>query len=104
MPATTAGAGSFDGTGAGGVTGTAVEEFEAQRPRLFGLAYRLLGSAMDAEDVVQDAYLRWQGADPPSIAAPQAWLAKVVTNPDKLRFAARQAMGLSHLKSLPGLS
>ena len=62
------------------MAGTAVEEFEAQRPRLFGLAYRLLGSAMDAEDVVQDAYLRWQGADPPSIAVPQAWLAKVVTN------------------------
>jgi len=71
MPATTPRAGSSDGTA---MAGTAVEEFEAQRPRLFGLAYRLLGSAMDAEDVVQDAYLRWRGADAPSIAAPQAWL------------------------------
>ena len=70
------------------MAGTAVEEFEAQRPRLFGLAYRLLGSAMDAEDVVQDAYLRWQGADAPSIAAPQAWLAKVVTNLSLNRLAS----------------
>ena len=36
-------------------------EFERQRPRLFGLAYRLLGSDQEAEDVVQDAYLRWSG-------------------------------------------
>src|SRR5262249_58236465 len=55
-------------------------EFEAQRGRLFGLAYRLLGSATDAEDVVQDAFLRWSGADHAAIAAPGAWLAKVVTN------------------------
>ena len=73
------------------MAGTAVEEFEAQRPRLFGLAYRLLGSAMDTEDVVQDAYLRWQGADPPSIAAPQAWLAKVVTNLSLNRLASARA-------------
>ena len=58
----------------------AVGEFEAQRGRLFGLAYRLLGSAADAEDVVQDAYLRWHGADPAAIGAPGPWLAKVVTN------------------------
>src|SRR5437899_588761 len=45
-------------------------EFEAQRTRLFGLAYRLLGSASDAEDVVQDAFLRWSGADRDSVAAP----------------------------------
>jgi RNA polymerase sigma-70 factor (ECF subfamily) len=55
-------------------------EFEAQRGRLFGLAYRLLGSAEDAEDVVQDAYLRWQSADRAAVAVPSAWLAKVVTN------------------------
>lgn len=57
-----------------------VGEFEGQRGRLFGLAYRLLGSAAEAEDVVQDAYLRWHGADHGAIAAPAAWLAKVVTN------------------------
>jgi RNA polymerase sigma-70 factor (ECF subfamily) len=55
-------------------------EFQAERGRLFGLAYRLLGSAADAEDVVQDAFLRWHDADRASIAAPSAWLAKVVTN------------------------
>jgi len=55
-------------------------EFEAQRGRLFGLAYRLLGSAEDAEDVVQDAYLRWQGVDRSSVRFASAWLAKVVTN------------------------
>jgi RNA polymerase sigma factor (sigma-70 family) len=54
--------------------------FEEQRKRLFGLAYRLLGSAKDAEDVVQDAYIRWNGTDPTSIANPPAWLTKVVTN------------------------
>src|SRR5215472_12905421 len=74
-----------------GMAGTTAEEFEAQRPRLFGLAYRLLGSAVDAEDVVQDAYLRWQGADQSSIAAPRAWLAKVVTNLSLNQLASARA-------------
>jgi RNA polymerase sigma-70 factor (TIGR02957 family) len=56
------------------------EEFEAQRPRLFGLAYRLLGSAAEAEDAVQDAYLRLHGADRAAIESLRAWLTKVVTN------------------------
>ncbi|MFB7617332.1 RNA polymerase sigma-70 factor [Kitasatospora sp. NPDC056181] len=60
-------------------SGTA-EEFTAHRPRLFGLAYRLLGSAEEAEDAVQDAYLRWSGARRAEIGHPGAWLAKVVTN------------------------
>lgn len=47
---------------------------------MFGLAYRMLGSAEEAEDVVQDAYLRWNGADRSAIGRPAAWLAKVVTN------------------------
>ncbi|MEU3253879.1 RNA polymerase sigma-70 factor [Streptomyces sp. NPDC006997] len=55
-------------------------EFEQHRPRLFGLAYRMLGSAHEAEDAVQDAYLRFSGADRQSIEHPAAWLAKVVTN------------------------
>src|ERR1700735_843154 len=42
------------------------ETFQAHRRRLLGLAYRLLGAASDAEDVVQDAYLRWSAADPDS--------------------------------------
>ncbi|MEU3605947.1 RNA polymerase sigma-70 factor [Streptomyces sp. NPDC035033] len=55
-------------------------EFTAYRSRLFGLAYRMLGSAEEAEDTVQDAYLRWSGADRAAIALPGAWLAKVVTH------------------------
>ncbi|MDT9685943.1 RNA polymerase sigma-70 factor [Streptomyces sp. TRM76323] len=57
-----------------------VEEFESHRPRMFGLAYRMLGSAAEAEDVVQDAYLRWSGTERDRIDRPGAWLAKVVTN------------------------
>ncbi|WP_211301276.1 RNA polymerase sigma-70 factor [Murinocardiopsis flavida] len=57
-----------------------VDEFQAQRGRMFGLAYRLLGSAEEAEDVVQDAYLRWSAADHAAIIAVPAWLARVVTN------------------------
>jgi RNA polymerase sigma-70 factor (ECF subfamily) len=60
-------------------TGT-TDEFETHRPRLFGLAYRMLGSAEEAEDTVQDAYLRFSGADRSAIERPSAWLAKVVTN------------------------
>ncbi len=55
-------------------------EFERLRPVMFGLAYRLLGSAAEAEDVVQDAYPKWAAAERESIASPRAWLAKVVTN------------------------
>ncbi|WP_327723540.1 RNA polymerase sigma-70 factor [Streptomyces europaeiscabiei] len=61
-------------------TTAAADEFEAHRPRLFGLAYRLLGSAADAEDTVQDTYLRFSGADRTVIEQPGAWLARVVTN------------------------
>ncbi|MFF8414946.1 RNA polymerase sigma factor SigJ [Streptomyces omiyaensis] len=58
----------------------AAREFTAHRPRLFGLAYRMLGSAAEAEDAVQDAYLRWNGADRDAVVHPGAWLAKVVTH------------------------
>ncbi|MFI9816842.1 sigma-70 family RNA polymerase sigma factor [Saccharothrix variisporea] len=63
--------------------------FEAGRDRLAALAYRLLGSAADAEDVVQDAFLHWQAADRTLIRVPEAWLTKVVTNLclDRLRSA-----------------
>ncbi len=42
---------------------TRIEEFEELRPLLFSIAYRMLGSASDAEDVLQDAWLRYRGAD-----------------------------------------
>ncbi|RRS00158.1 sigma-70 family RNA polymerase sigma factor [Glycomyces terrestris] len=67
----------------------ALERFEASRNRLASLAYRLLGSAADAEDVVQDAFLRWEAADRGIIEVPEAWLTTVVTNLalDRLRSA-----------------
>jgi RNA polymerase sigma factor (sigma-70 family) len=55
------------------------EVFEAERRRLFSLAYRLLGSASDAEDVLQAAFERWIAADA-IVAEPRAWLTTVVTN------------------------
>jgi RNA polymerase sigma-70 factor (ECF subfamily) len=66
-----------------------VATFEAHRPRLFGLAYRLLGSASDAEDVVQDAFVRWSQAD--SVVAPSAWLTTVVTNLCRNQLASARA-------------
>lgn len=61
-----------------GVTPERLQRFEANRRRLFGVAYRMLGEASEAEDVVQDAYLRWQRSD--AAISPEAWLTKVVTN------------------------
>ncbi|MFF9041688.1 sigma-70 family RNA polymerase sigma factor [Streptomyces sp. NPDC014892] len=67
----------------------AIDRFEAGRGRLASLAYRLLGSAADAEDAVQDTFLRWQAADRDRIQVPEAWLTKVVTHLclDRLRSA-----------------
>ncbi|MEU3780586.1 RNA polymerase sigma-70 factor [Streptomyces sp900129855] len=62
------------------MTTASADDFEAHRPRLFGLAYRMLGSAHEAEDTVQDAYLRFSGADRTDITYPAAWLAKTVTH------------------------
>lgn len=56
------------------------ELFEGSRARLEAIAYRLLGSAGDAEDAVQETYLRWQAADREHIETPEAWLTKVLTN------------------------
>jgi RNA polymerase sigma-70 factor (ECF subfamily) len=66
-----------------------VEDFEAHRPMLIGLAYRLLGSMWDAEDVVQEAWLRWSGADRSDVQEPRAFLLTVVSRLalDQLRSA-----------------
>ena len=56
----------------------ATQLFEAQRPRLLRLAYRMLGSLSEAEDVVQDAWLRWQSVDA-AVEAPAAYLSRIVT-------------------------
>ncbi|MBT2410661.1 RNA polymerase sigma-70 factor [Streptomyces sp. ISL-12] len=57
-----------------------VDRFEAARPRMEAIAYRLLGSASDAEDIVQETFLRWQSADVERVEVPEAWLTKVLTN------------------------
>jgi RNA polymerase sigma-70 factor (ECF subfamily) len=67
---------------------TQIDIFQQLRPRLFGIAYRMLGLRADAEDIVQEAWLRWQqgGAD---AHIPEAWLVTVVTrlSIDRLRGA-----------------
>jgi RNA polymerase sigma-70 factor (ECF subfamily) len=55
------------------------EVFGELRPLLFSIAYRMLGSVMDAEDVVQDAYVRWQEASDADVRSPRAYLATIVT-------------------------
>lgn len=64
-----------------------VEVFDRNRPRLFGIAYRMLGTRADAEDILQEAYIRWHNADRASIDSPDAWLTTVVTrlSIDRLR-------------------
>ena len=62
--------------------------FESHRGLLFGLAYRLTGSAAEAEDLVQETYLRWQRQDPAAIAAPKSWLVTTLTR-----------LGIDHLRS-----
>jgi RNA polymerase sigma-70 factor (TIGR02957 family) len=57
-----------------------VDVFERFRGRLEAIAYRLLGSAGDAEDAVQDTFLRWQSTDREHVETPEAWLTKVLTN------------------------
>src|SRR5215207_6397074 len=62
--------------------------FEANRPRLKRLAYRMLGSVSEAEDAVQDAWLRWRRTDQ-GVADPAAWLVRTTTRLciDRLRAA-----------------
>jgi RNA polymerase sigma-70 factor, ECF subfamily len=63
--------------------------FQQCRPRLYGVAYRMLGSRADAEDAVQEAYLRWHRSDTDRVRTPQAWLTATVTRLciDRLRAA-----------------
>ncbi|GAB3783591.1 RNA polymerase sigma factor SigJ [Dyella agri] len=63
--------------------------FQQHRPRLFGLAYRMLGTPADAEDVLHDAWLRWHAQDTAALDDPEAWLVTVTTRLalDRLRRA-----------------
>jgi RNA polymerase sigma-70 factor (ECF subfamily) len=69
-----------------------VDVFESARPRLLGLAYRMLGTISDAEDVVQEAFLKWHVADHPTIEKPDAWLTTVTSRValDRLRASKRR--------------
>lgn len=53
-------------------------EFDELRPQLFALAYRMMGTRADAEDIVQDAYLRWQTVDPAEVRSPKSYLYSIV--------------------------
>ncbi|MFD7290560.1 RNA polymerase sigma factor SigJ [Streptomyces sp. NPDC059863] len=65
------------------------DEFEAHRPVLTGVAYRMLGAVADAEDVVQEAWLRWSAAERADIREPRAYLVRITTRLaiDRLRQA-----------------
>ena len=69
-----------------------VEVFELQRPRLLGVAYRILGSLADAEDVVQEAWLRWSRTDVAGVDSAEAYLTTVTSRlaVDRLRRVSRQ--------------
>lgn len=60
-------------------TDAALARFEDARPRLFGIAYRMMGTVAEAEDLVQEAWIRWQGADNAAVREPAAFLATTVT-------------------------
>jgi len=68
---------------------TGAETFEDCRGLLFSVAYRMVGAVADAEDIVQDAWLRWSGVDRRAVEDPKAYLVRIVTNTaiDRLRSA-----------------
>ncbi|MEU0471757.1 RNA polymerase sigma-70 factor [Streptomyces olivaceus] len=68
-------------------TDIAADVFEEHRPVLLGVAYRMLGRLADAEDVVQEAWLRWSGADRSAVREPRGYLVRVATRlaVDRLR-------------------
>jgi RNA polymerase sigma-70 factor, ECF subfamily len=73
----------------GGLTSRdAAASFDPLRPRLIRIAYRMLGSVADAEDVVQEAFIRWFGVDRAAVREPEAFLRRIVTR-----------LCLDHLKS-----
>jgi RNA polymerase sigma-70 factor (ECF subfamily) len=70
----------------------AAASFDPLRPKLMRVAYRMLGSVADAEDVLQEAFIRWMGADRSQVREPEAFLRRTVTRLclDQLKSARRQ--------------
>ncbi len=73
-------------------TPRSTEEFEAHRSLLFTVAYEMLGSAADAEDVVQETWLRWADVDPSIVRDPRGYLVRIVTRQslNRLRSLSRR--------------
>src|ERR1700754_5074347 len=69
-----------------------IEIFQQTEKRLFGIAYRMLGMRDAAEDIVQEAYIRWHKAAAEEIETPEAWLVTIVTRLaiDRLRKASHE--------------
>lgn len=77
--------------------GLTADDLVAHRPMLTGLAYRLLGSWHDAEDVLQEAYLRWSGVDRTKVTEPRRYLTRVVTRLAIDQLRARRALKESYV-------
>jgi RNA polymerase sigma-70 factor (ECF subfamily) len=71
--------------------------FAALRPRLFSIAYRMLGTRADAEDVVQDAWLRWHGSEQQAVQSAEAWLVTITTRLSIDRLRARLSERASYV-------
>jgi len=69
-----------------------VEIFRQHKTRLFGIAYRMLGTSDEAEDILQEAYIRWHKTNAAKIETPEAWLVTIVTrlSIDRLRKVAME--------------
>src|SRR5215468_1081071 len=65
-----------------------LKTFDDLKPLLFSIAYRMLGTVMDAEDMVQETFVRWQNCERTQIESPKAWLSTVITR-----------LCINHLKS-----
>ena len=70
--------------------------FTGVRPRLFGIAYRILRNPVEAEDIVQDAWLRWQATDRAAVINPEAFLVTTTT-----RLALNDAQSARHRREMP---
>jgi RNA polymerase sigma-70 factor (ECF subfamily) len=73
-------------------TDSPIDPFGTSRAKLHGIAYRMTGSVADADDIVQEVWLRWRRADHAAITGPEAWLVRVTSNAaiDRARAASRR--------------